>query len=214
VVIASPGEQGEADIGEPPAALSYRRELGRKALHLLSTVIPLTYAVGVSRAIIAWSLVTAFSVAMVVEAARVRSSHVRTAFQSRFGTLLREHESHGLSGASWLITALLVAVIVFPRDVAIASMCAVSLGDAAAAIVGRALARSASDNRKTLGGSVACFAASAISARAIAGLTLPEAAFAGIVAALVERPRGPLDDNLRIALAVGCGILLWRMGFS
>jgi hypothetical protein len=35
-----------------------------------------------------------------------------------------------------------------------------------------------------------------------------------MLAALAERPRWAMDDNLRIALAVGCGILLWRMGFS
>jgi hypothetical protein len=51
-------------------------------------------------------------------------------------------------------------------------------------------------------------------ALAIAHFTWPEALIAGILAAVAERPSRPLDDNLRIAVSVGCGILLWRMGFS
>jgi dolichol kinase len=127
--------------------------------------------------------------------------------------LLRDHERQSASGATWLILALLAAVVCFPRDVAIAAMGAVALGDAAAAIVGRALMRTAA-HRKSFGGSAACFTASAISARVIAQFAWREALIVGILAALAERPRRPLDDNLRIVIVVGCGILLWRMGFS
>ena len=134
-------------------------------------------------------------------------------FDASLGPLLRAHEAKALSGATWLVIALLVTALVFPRDIAIAAMAAVAVGDAAAAIVGRALTRHRGEG-KTLAGSVACFAASAFTARAIAHFAWPEAAIAGILAAIAERPRRPLDDNLRIALAVGCGILLWRMGFS
>ena len=93
-------------------------------------------------------------------------------------------------------------------------MCAVSLGDAAAAIVGRGLRSSLASQRKSLAGSAACFAASVIAARMIASLTWREAILTGVLASAAERPSRPLDDNIRIALAVGCGILLWRMGFS
>jgi dolichol kinase len=134
-------------------------------------------------------------------------------FDARLGRLLRVHEAHGLSGATWLILALLAAALLFPRDIAIAAMAAVAVGDAAAAIVGRAVTRHRGEG-KSLAGSVACLAASAFMAWAIADFTWPEALVAGILAAIAERPRRPLDDNLRIALAVGCGILLWRMGFS
>jgi dolichol kinase len=162
---------------------------------------------------VSWILTFALAAALAVEVARYQSARARTVFHSRFGVLLREHEQHGASGATWLVVALLVAVLFFPRDVAIATMCAVSLGDAAAAIIGRALAAPAV-HRKSFGGSVACFAASAISARVIADFAWTETLIVGLIAALAERPRRPMDDNLRIALAVGCGILLWRMGFS
>jgi dolichol kinase len=193
--------------------LSLRRELARKGLHLLSTAVPISYAAGLSRLVVIAALSVALIVAIAVEIARLRSKRVRTVVQSWVGVLLREHEWHGSSGATWLIVALLVAAVAFSRDIAIAAMLAVALGDAAAAIVGRALAGPAASG-KSLGGSAACLAASALGARGIAGFRWPEALIVGVLAALAERPRRPLDDNLRIVLAVGCGILLWRMGFS
>ena len=193
--------------------LSLRREIVRKGLHLISTIVPISYAVGVSRMVVITTLAFLLAAAMTVELGRFRSTRIRTVFDARLGGLLREHEWRGPSGATWLIVALLLATVFFPHEVAIAAMGAVALGDAFAAIIGRAAARP-SGSGKSLAGSVACFAASAISALTIAGLAWSEAVVVGVVAALAERPQRPLDDNVRIALAVGCGILLWRMGFS
>lgn len=205
-------EGGQRTV-ELSTGLSLRREVARKGLHLLSTAVPVSYAAGLSRPVVTWILAFALAAALAVEVARYRSARARSLFDSRVGALLREHEWHGASGATWMVVALLVAAVFFPRDVAIAAMCAVALGDAAAAIIGRAVAGPAV-YRKSFGGSVACFAASAISARAIADFAWAEALIVGLIAALAERPRRPMDDNLRISLAVGCGILLWRMGFS
>jgi dolichol kinase len=200
---------------EPSAtpAFPLQREVARKGLHLLSVVVPVAYSVGVSRTVVVLALACAVAVALVVELARARHEKTRTVFDARLGKLLRLHEARGLSGATWLIIALLASAVLFPRDIAIAAMAAVAVGDAAAAIVGRALTRSAGEG-KSLAGSFACFAASALMALAIARFSWAEALIVGIFAALAERPRRPLDDNLRIAMAVGCGILLWRMGFS
>ena len=193
--------------------LSLRREIVRKGLHLVSTIVPISYAAGVSRTIVITTLAFLLAAAMTVELARFRSTRIRTVFDTRLGGLLREHEWRGPSGATWLIIALLLATVCFPRDVAIAAMGAVALGDAFAAIIGRSTVRT-SEPGKSIAGSVACFAASAMSALTIAAFAWPEALVVGVVAAVAERPRRPLDDNIRIALAVGCGILLWRMGFS
>ncbi|HZO19288.1 MAG TPA: hypothetical protein VFB46_09905 [Gemmatimonadaceae bacterium] len=196
------------------AAFSLRHELVRKGWHALSVVVPLGYARGVARPVLIWVLVAALVVAVVVEVARSRSAVARSAFNTGFGALLREHEARGVSGATWLVLAFLIAAIVFPADVAIAAMCGVALGDAAAAIAGRTLSGARAQHAKSLAGSVACLAATALAARWIADFTWREALIAGILASIAERPRHPLDDNLRITLAVGCGILLWRMGFS
>jgi dolichol kinase len=213
VNIPSDAEGGKR-VGDGNVGLTLRRELTRKGLHVLSTVVPVSYAAGLTRSFVVWALVALLAIAVAVEIARLRSVRARAVFDAGVGPLLREHESNGLSGATWLIIALLVAAVCFPGDVAIAAMCAVSLGDAAAAIVGRTLAHASAGQRKSLAGSIACFTASSVAARTIAGLAWREALIVGMVASLAERLRRPMNDNLRIALAVGCGILLWRMGFS
>lgn len=205
--------EGELRDSDSRSRLPLRRELTRKSLHILSTAVPVAYATGLSRAVVIGILSVALTIAVAVEIARLRSPRARGAFDASVGALLREHERQGASGATWLIVALLFAAAAFPRDVAIAAMCAVALGDAAAAVVGRAMTV-ATAHGKSFSGSVACFAASALSASAIAGFAWPDALIAGILAAVAERPRRPFDDNPRIALVVGCGILLWRMGFS
>lgn len=207
-------EQGGRQIEDDGAGLPFRRELTRKALHILSTAVPIAYAAGLARSVVVWGLISALAIAAGVEVMRVRSARALSLFDAGVGSLLREHERHSVSGATWLTIALLTAAAFFPRDIAIAAMCAVSLGDAAAAIVGRTLAHAYSAQRKSFVGSVACLTASAIGARTIADFAWPEALIAGILASLAERPRRPLDDNVRITIAVGCGILLWRMGFS
>lgn len=194
-----------------------RRELSRKALHLLSLVAPFAYAFGVSRGalLLALSLATLF--ALGVEIARFAHERTRRLFMGAVGLLLRNHEMTRWTGATWLMIALLLAVALYPRDVAIAAMWSVSAGDAAAAIAGvgwAGLRGRRVSGGKTLAGSGACLLASAAGAMMLAGLSVGESVAAGAVAAVAERPSGPLDDNLRVVLAVGVGILLWRMALS
>jgi dolichol kinase len=177
-------------------------------------MIPAAYAAGLARRSLLLVLASSLAAAFVVEIARWRSARARAVFEYGVGSLLRDHETMTVSGATWLVIALLIAVAVFPRDVAVAAMCAVALGDAAAAIVGRGLRPASASRSKSLAGSAACFAVSVVAARMIANLVWQEAILTGALASLAERPRRPLDDNIRIAVAVGCGILLWRMGFS
>lgn len=67
---------------------------------------------------------------------------------------------------------------------------------------------------KTLAGSLACAVATTVGALLVARLDIAQSLLAGGLAALAERPRSAVDDNLRVVLAVGTGILLWRMAFS
>ena len=91
--------------------LSLRRELARKGLHLLSTVVTVSYAAGVPRSLVLWVLAFALAVALAVEMGRSRSTRARIVFDSTVGGLLRDHERQGASGATWLIIALLAAVV-------------------------------------------------------------------------------------------------------
>ncbi len=194
-----------------------RHELARKALHLFSLAAPLAYAFGFPRGGLLLVLALAALCALGVEIGRAAHEPARRLFMDAFGELLRVHEMARWTGATWLVIALLLAVALYPRDVAIAAMWSVSAGDAAAALAGLWWARlrgTGASNGKTVAGSVACLLVSAAGAMLLAGFGVGESVAIGVVAAAAERPSRPLDDNLRVVLAVGIGILLWRMALS
>lgn len=216
---ASGVRQGARPAAPPPPAdvpLTLRRELARKALHLTSAVVPLAYAAGlVPRGPLAALLLALLGVALAVELGRARSERVRAHFARATGALLRPHEHRRWAGATWLLAAFALALLLFPPAVAVAAMWAVSVGDASAAIVGRVVGRHRiAGLTKTVEGSVACAVATFAGASLVARLGLGASVVAALAAAAAEAPTRPLDDNVRVALAVGGGILLWRMAFS
>ena len=191
---------------------------------------PLSYAAGLPREWVVGGLAGLTAVAMVVETARARSERARHHFTRYTGVLLREHEHHRWAGATWMLVAYLFAAAAYPRPFAIAAMWAVGVGDASAAVVGRwwserrrqraarpvagggrGPAVPARPGAKTYAGTLACFVAALIGARWVAALPLIAALLTALLAALAERPRAPLDDNLRIVLAVGAVALAWRL---
>jgi dolichol kinase len=208
-------------VAAPAPPLSLRRELARKALHVTSAAVPVAYAAGlVPRVGLGAGLLALLAIALAVEAARTRSARVRAHFTRATGPLLRAHEHHRWAGATWLLAAFALAVWLYPAPVAVAATWAVSLGDASAAVVGRWLGRHPLAPRlaprlaKTREGSAACALVTFAGALWIARLSPGESVVAGLAAALAEAPARPLDDNVRVVLAVGVGILLWRLAFS
>lgn len=195
--------------------LSARRELARKSIHLLAVVFPLWYAAGATRRAMIIMLSAIVVIALGVELTRSRNRTVRELFGRTVGSLLRSHEVDGLSGATWLALALLLAVVAFPMDVAIAAMWCAAVGDALAAIVGRSIGRvRPGGGTKSLEGSVTCFAATLAGALWIAHLPAAESIVAATGGTLAEWPERPFDDNVRMVTASGVAILLWRIVFS
>jgi dolichol kinase len=202
-------------VTEPGAPLALRWELTRKALHLSWAVVPIVYALGMPRPVIVFGLAGACVVALAIEIGRAYSTAFGAVFTRHTGILLRQHEHRRWSGATWLLLSFLLSVLVFDPPLAIAAMWAVAVGDAAAAIVGRTIGRHRlGRSAKTIEGSIACAMITSAGAFGIAQLAPMPSFVAGVMAALGEWPSGPLDDNMRIGLAVGGGILLWRMAFS
>ena len=197
------------------APLTVRRELARKALHMLWAIVPVAYGLGVPRRLLLGGLLAACATAVIIETARSHSPRVRVIFDRATGMLLREHEQHRWSGATWLLFSFLLAVLLFDAPIAIAAMWAVAVGDASAAIVGRTMGRyRIGRSLKSIEGSIACAAATTLGAVLIAELSPVLGIIAGIVAAAAEWPARPFDDNMRIGIGVGVGILLSRMVFS
>jgi dolichol kinase len=177
--------------------------------------IPILYAAGMRRTLLLMLLAAGSLVALLIELGRVRVAFVGDAFLRVTRPLLRAHEHRKWSGATWLLLSFLLVVALFPPPIAIAAMWAVSVGDASAALVGRAIGGyRIGGSPKTLAGSVACAVVTLVGALFVADLAIVESVIGGLVSAVAEWPSAPGDDNIRIGLAVATGILLSHMAFS
>ena len=190
-------------------APSFRRELARKAIHLSSTAVPIALALGIERRVALIVLAALAVIAIVVEAARAASPTVGARFEAIFHPLLRSHESTRVTGATWLISAMFLAVLLLPRDAAIIATWAAAVGDTAAALIGMRFGRirSARDG-KSLEGSAACLLATLAGALLLARVGMGTALLAALAAAVGERLPWPDDDNIRIITAVGVTMMI------
>ena len=169
-------------------------------------------AVNVAQRFVQTTLLVCVIGALGIEIARRRSRRLAERFSRLFAPLLRAREHTHLTGATWLLCAMLAAVVLLPRDIAIAATWAVAVGDASAALVGMHFGRHRPrPSTKTLEGSTACMIVSALGALLLARMSLLESALLGVVAAVAERLPWPGDDNARIIAAVGAIAWLWHV---
>lgn len=185
-----------------------RREIFRKLIHVSSIAVPLLVWVLPRREGLAL-LGAALATALLVEAARLRLPWFRYRFLRATRPMLRPHERHAIAGATYMAAGYLVALLVFPKPIAVAAMLYNGLGDAAAALVGRRWGR----HRAAWGKSAEGFAAG-LSVDLLVGLAVPGVgpgpALAGaFTAATLEFLPLPLDDNLRLTLGGGAAVWLF-----
>lgn len=192
--------------------LSFRRELARKAIHLATAALPIAWGLAwIGRSAVVAALGVAVVVALAVEVARHRWAAVAAWFEARVGALLRRHEAHELSGATWLALGMWSAAVLAPPGAAIAALWAGAVGDASAAIVGRAVAarRRTVTTGKSLIGAAAGALATAAGVCWLTDAASWEALCLGGIAAMAEWPTRPGDDNLRVVLVVALAATLF-----
>ena len=196
----------------PPGLLN---EVRRKLIHLGFIVLPLVLLYPVlpwpnqrSEYRLLFFLLVVGAVA--VDLLRIHAPGVRQTFRRFFGEMIRHHEEFNLLGSTYLLLAALLAIEIFPQPVAAAARGFTVVGDAFAAIVGRAWGRTRVFSKTVegaLGGLVACLAWAAF---LVAAGHLPwSTVLVGAVAAsLIEFLPIPLDDNLGITLFSGYAMKL------
>lgn len=194
-----------------PDGPTLRGELARKSIHLATAILPISWAYGLVTALqVRTALGATVLVALAVEFARHRGGSFGRGFSARLGAMLRVHEAHALSGATWLAIGMWGAAMLAPVPAAIAALWAAAVGDAAAALVGRSVQRLRvrAAGSKSLSGSAAAALVSSGGILWLTPATLPVAAALGAVTALAEWPARPGDDNVRVALAVAAAAVL------
>ena len=190
-------------------------ELWRKALHLLSLLIPvgLLYF-GRETALLI--LIPMTLTALLIEVLRTRFEPARRGVDTIFGFMMRPEEIPPVpapirfNGATWvLLTSTLLAAL-FEPTIAAAAIAIGLLGDAAAALVGRRFGRTKiGKSDKTFEGSLAFVLVAAPLIWIVPGLTLP-VGFAGLMAGVVvESLPLPINDNFAVPMASALAMSLF-----
>ncbi len=198
--------------------ITYRSEVLRKGIHLLSLSIPVIYSV-ISQATALWILVPLACLFVAIDILGHKEGWVRNTMLRSFEPVMRNHELKvddvRLNGASHVLIAACACVWLFPKIIAITAFSILIVSDICAALVGRRFG-SHRFLDKSLEGTLA-FAVSAIGVvLVIASISSAPisfvviGAFASIVGALVENisPRLRLDDNISIPGSVGLTMLI------
>ena len=190
--------------------ISFGRELWRKATHIGALVIPIGYSGLVLEKSGMLSIMIPVAVVMtLIDISRLRGWRLWTRVaRPLMEPVLRGHEMSGdFSGATYILWSTVFTVALFRRDVAVAALAFIIVGDTLAALVGRKFGRHRF-GRKTLEGSIACLAGTLGVAFIVPGLSLSVAVIGATVAAAVEAFSGPIDDNVSVPLVSGLAMFL------
>lgn len=190
---------------------AFSHEAKRKVFHIFSVLYALLYFFG-GRTASLWVLGGLFAGASVMEAVRLRSPALNQRLVAAFGGIHRPEEVNRPSGILWTLLGCFLTVLLVPhRDVVLAVLLYLALGDGAAALVGRSWGH-LRIGAKSLEGSLACF----LVCWGVGTLCLEpafgtvEVVLGALTATLVEALPLPLNDNLWLPLVSGLALTLLR----
>lgn len=142
-------------------------EINRKLLHGLGVVLPAGIFYGpdllnVERPMVTFIIGGLFAVSLLIEALRLRNPAFGGLFNKCFGSMLRADEASTLTGATYVLGGSFLCSLIALQGAAAAAAAFLALalfilGDAAAALVGKAIGRIRIGD-KTLEGALGCFA--------------------------------------------------------
>ncbi len=182
----------------------------RKLIHLGGSGFALIYLIAPRQWVIGLALAT-LALVLVVEYGRQHWALLDAIFQWAIGPALRQGEQSGLTAGVWSTLSILIALVCFPRPVAIPAILFAQLGDPAAEAFGRAFGRHHLFDHKTLEGSLGCLGVCLVvgllCGKALS-ISTPAVILGALVATLVEFVPLPPNDNLYMAPLSGAVMVL------
>lgn len=193
--------------------ISFYNEFRRKAIHLFALTIPVGYFL-LPRTPSLLILSPFVAGAILIDIVRLRKLPLHGLLDRLLGPVLRDHEEEDFAGASYILSASLLSILLFHKSVAIAAISFIILGDIAAALVGRRFGKikipwnltkvnSAVRNRKSLEGSLSCFIMCLLAAMVVPQLPLWIGIVGAVTATVVEGINLPVNDNFSVPLLSG-----------
>ena len=185
----------------------------RRVFHIFAgSSIPLVGIFAAETAMI-WVLAALAAGGLVLDLLRFQVGWINSIFTKLLAPLLKQDEVAHITGATYMVISAFLAFALFGKDVAVPVMFFLSLGDPAAAIVGRGMPGPRLAGKSPLG--TAAFIGVGCAALAVLlaadGIDHHWALWVGVVAAgLIELVSVPPDDNLAIPLLAG--VVMFGLG--
>lgn len=198
-------------------SIDYKYEILRKGIHLVSLSIPVIYYF-ITRELALTILVPLVVFSIALDLLRYQNPSIGKVFYKLFGFLLRDHEKdhekRNLSGATYVLIAAVLTVLIFPKVITVSAFAILIISDISAALIGRRFGR-IKFLSKSLEGTTAFFISACIViilAPKVDGLQIEYiigfiAAFVGAIAENISY--GYADDNLTIPLSIG--FTMWAL---
>ena len=189
--------------------ISLSIELKRKAIHLSSSVIPVSYYF-IERNPLLIILTTAFAAMVIIDILRMRSEFVKEVYGNFLGDILRPHENKSeriyFTGGTYIILAFLLCILIFEKNIAILSMLIIVFCDSAAAIAGKVFGKHHIGN-KTMEGSISFFLTGVILFFVVIKPDNIVLIISGVISLMLitvfELLPVKIDDNLSVPLMFG-----------
>lgn len=188
--------------------LSLKGEFYRKTIHFFSSAIPIGYYF-IPKNIVLSIIIPLLFLMLLVEAVKYKNDFIYGLYLRFFKSMLRDHETDRkkirINGASWLIAADVLSIIIFPKYIAITGMLMLSFSDSLSGIFGRLYGKKQYAPNRSYVGTLTFFLVSVL----IVFLTpkyqyLPVeyylALFAVLLTTIVDSMNLPIDDNFAIPL--------------
>jgi dolichol kinase len=186
------------------------QEIKRKSIHLIGLLIPLCYYFfrEEDKIIAVIILLSLTAIYFSLELLRLTNKKAQRYFLTHFSPFLRAHEKQKITGTGYYLLSALLSVSFFEKDLAIACLSFLILGDMFAAIIGKRFGHTKILGGKSLEGSLACFVVCFAIGLFVAWLfpanLTPQIIIIGaLTATIVELLSLRIDDNLTIPLISG-----------
>lgn len=202
--------------------ISFYNEFRRKAIHLFALTIPIGYFLLPKTPSLL--ILSPFVVgAIMIDLVRLRKLPLHGFLNRLLGPVLRDHEEEDFAGASYILSASFLSILLFHKSVAMAAISFIILGDIAAALIGRRFGKTKipwsltkvnpfGNDRKSLEGSLSCLLMCLVVAMVIPQLPLWIGIIGAVTATVAEGISLPINDNFSVPLLSGlCMQLLLQM---
>jgi len=186
------------------------KEIQRKITHFIGLVIPILYHYIDNKQLVVGILAFVTWLLLCFEILRYVFPDFSSLLLKFISPILRSHEKQGkILGSTYFVASSLLSIVLFPQEIAVASITFLVLGDLFAAIIGKKWGRIKIFSRKSVEGSLACFIICFFVSILVIRIKPVVGLFGAIAATIFELVPIGIDDNLTMPLT--SGFVMWAV---